>query len=205
MQRNTPGAGVSRCNFLGPDGLSVTAVALTGTLSACGSGAAAASAAVKLPTYQEFDGITADLAGNSKGLQAGFVTMPHPMDSVKAKPLTGAISALTETFQTMSPAMPDNPYWQRLNAALGGTLNLQIAQDIGDGYPAQFATILAGGSLPELMWIPPTQGIPNVGQMLEAKFTDLTTYLSGDAVLEYPNLAALRPDSWRTAVVNGKI
>ncbi|WP_243400038.1 hypothetical protein [Arthrobacter glacialis] len=41
--------------------------------------------------------------------------------------------------------------------------------------------------------------------MLEAKFQDLTPYLSGDAVLEYPNLAALKPESWRTAVVNGKI
>ena len=55
------------------------------------------------------------------------------------------------------------------------------------------------------MWLPPNQGIPNIGPMLEAKFQDLTKYLSGDAVLEYPNLAALKPASWRTAVVNGKI
>lgn len=55
------------------------------------------------------------------------------------------------------------------------------------------------------MWVPPNQGIPNIGPMLESQFTDLTDYLSGDAVLEYPNLAALTPGSWRTAVVNGKI
>ena len=101
--------------------------------------------------------------------------------------------------------MPDNAFWQRLNAALGGTLDLQIVEDVGDGYPAKFATVLAGDSLPDLMWIPPNQGIPNVGPMLEAKFQDLSDYLSGDAVLQYPNLAALKPDSWKTAVVNGKI
>ncbi|NQD88630.1 sugar ABC transporter substrate-binding protein, partial [Paenarthrobacter sp. CM16] len=99
----------------------------------------------------------------------------------------------------------DNPFWQRLNAKLGGDLELQIAEDIGDGYPAKFATVLASNDLPDMMWVPPNQGIPNVGPMLEAKFQDLTPYLSGDAVLEYPNLAALKPDSWKTAVVNGKI
>ena len=105
----------------------------------------------------------------------------------------------------MSPGLKDNPFWQRLNAKLGGDLELQIAEDIGDGYPAKFATVLASNDLPDMMWVPPNQGIPNVGPMLEAKFQDLTPYLSGDSVLEYPNLAALKPDSWKTAVVNGKI
>ena len=53
--------------------------------------------------------------------------------------------------------------------------------------------------------MPPNQGHSNIGPMLDAAFTDLTDYLAGDAVLEYPNLAALRQDSWRTAVVNGRI
>lgn len=210
MKRSINGAGVSRRNFLGLAGVSVAAVALTGTLSACGSGSksgggAEASKKVVLPTYKEFTGVKADLPGNAEGLQAGFINMPKAIASTTAKPLTGPVSVLSETFEVMAPAMPDNPFWGRLNNALGGTLNMQIVEDIGDGYPAKFATILAGGDLPDMMWIPPNQGIPNVGPMLEAKFQDLTQYLSGDAVLEYPNLAALKPESWRTAVVNGKI
>jgi putative aldouronate transport system substrate-binding protein len=209
MNRSTSAVGVSRRNFLGLAGISVAAVALTGTLSSCSSsakdGGAAASAHVKLPTYKEFAGVTADLPGNAQGLEAGFLKMPKPIASTTAKPLTGPVSVLSETFEVMAPAMPDNPFWQRLNTALGGTFNMQITEDIGDGYPAKFATILASDTLPDLMWIPPNQGIPNVGAMLEAKFQDLTPYLSGDAVLDYPNLAALKPDSWRTAVVNGKI
>ncbi|MDO5753021.1 twin-arginine translocation signal domain-containing protein [Arthrobacter sp.] len=210
MKRSSNGVAVSRRNFLGLAGISVAAVALSGTLSACGnqsekSGGAVASKTVTLPTYKEFTAVTAELAGNSDGLEAGFIAMPKPVASTTAKPLTGPVSVLSETFEVMAPAMPDNDFWQRLNTSLGGEFNMQIVEDIGDGYPAKFATILASDTLPDLMWIPPNQGIPNVGPMLEAKFEDLTPHLSGDAVLKYPNLAALKPDSWRTAVVNGKI
>lgn len=210
MKRSSNGVAVSRRNFLGLAGISVAAVALSGTLSACGnqsekSGGAVASKTVTLPTYKEFTAVTAELAGNSDGLEAGFLAMPKPVASTTAKPLTGPVSVLSETFEVMAPAMPDNDFWQRLNTSLGGEFNMQIVEDIGDGYPAKFATILASDTLPDLMWIPPNQGIPNVGPMLEAKFEDLTPHLSGDAVLKYPNLAALKPDSWRTAVVNGKI
>ncbi|MDI3279629.1 sugar ABC transporter substrate-binding protein, partial [Arthrobacter sp. AL08] len=103
------------------------------------------------------------------------------VQSVKTPPLMGKVTGLTETFETMSPGMKDNPFWQRLNAKLGGELELQIAEDIGDGYPAKFATVLASNNLPDMMWVPPNQGIPNIGPMLEAKFQDLTPYLSGDA------------------------
>lgn len=210
-QGSTSSAGFNRRGFLGLAGLSVTALTLGGTLTACGSGGnggggADASAKVTLPTYKEFTKVTADLPGNAQGLQAGFLKAPGELvTSVSGPPLKGKVTGLTETFETMSPAMVDNPFWGRLNTALGGTLDLQIAEDVGDGYPAKFATILASDTLPDMMWIPPNQGIPNVGPMLEAKFQDLTKYLSGDAVLEYSNLAALKPDSWKTAVVNGKI
>ncbi|WP_026529846.1 sugar ABC transporter substrate-binding protein [Haematomicrobium sanguinis] len=196
----------SRRSFLGFTGLSVASVA---TLTACGGGSsnnggAAASADVKLPTYKEFTGVTPDLPGNAEGLVPGFLKFPSELvASTTEKPAKGPISGLSETFTTPPPAMNDNPFWQRLNEALGGEFNLTIGTD--PGYPEKFATILASNDLPDMMWLPPNQGIPNVGPMLEAKFQDLTEYLSGDAVLEYPNLAALKPASWKTAVVNGKI
>jgi len=183
------------------------ATALTGCGPAGGTGSdggAAKSAGLKLPTYKEFTGVTPDLPGNGEGLQPGFLEFPESFaPSTQAKPLSGRVTGLTETFDVPSPAMAQNPFWQRLNAKLGGDLDLIIGTD--PGYPEKFATILASNDLPDMMWVPPNQGLPNVGQMLEAKFTDLTSHLSGDAVLEYPNLAALKPDSWKTAVVNGKI
>ncbi|MGI8769381.1 MAG: sugar ABC transporter substrate-binding protein [Propionibacteriaceae bacterium] len=180
---------------------------LAGCKPSSGSGGGAkTSSELALQTYKEFTGVKPDLAGSAAGLQPGFLSMPKAfVTGSKGKPLSAPVTGLTETFDVPSPAMKSNPYWQRLNAKLGGDLDLIIAQDVGAGYPEKFATILASNDLPDLMWIPPNQGIPNVGPMLEATFTDLTSHLSGDAVLEYPNLAALKPASWKTAVVNGKI
>lgn len=159
---------------------------------------------VTLPTYQPLEGLAPDLPGTTDGLQDAYLTVPEKLlTTTSGTPITsGAISCLTQTFQTPPPPMERNEYWKRLNSAMGGTFDLDV---VVDDYPSKFATTLASGNLPDLMWVPPNQGIPNVGPMLEAAFTDLTEYLSGDAVLEYPNLAALREDSWRTAVVNGRI
>ncbi|GAA1491267.1 sugar ABC transporter substrate-binding protein [Brachybacterium sacelli] len=159
---------------------------------------------VTLPTYRPLEGLTPDLPGSSEGLHDVYLTVPDQLlTTTTAEPITsGTITGLTQTFQTPPPPMDRNPFWQRLNSALGGVFDLDV---VVDDYPSKFATTLASGNLPDLMWVPPNQGIPNVGPMLEAAFTDLTDYLAGDAVLEYPNLAALREDSWRTAVVNGRI
>ncbi|WP_328334030.1 sugar ABC transporter substrate-binding protein [Kribbella sp. NBC_00382] len=198
-----------RRRFLGLGSAAVGVVVLGPTLAGCGDGGstgggAKASGDVKLPTYKAFDGLRPDLPGAETGLEPGFLQFPeNAIASVQSPPLKSAVTALTETFATPPPPMGSNPMWQALNRALGGDLKLTIGTD--PGYPEKFATLLAGDSLPDLMWLPPNQGIPNIGPMLEAKFQDLTKYLAGDAVLEYPNLAALKPASWRTAVVNGKI
>lgn len=197
---------VNRRNLLAGSG----AAAIAGAVAACGGGSsvggggAKASSNVDLPTFQPFEGLTPDLPGNEQGLHNGFLKAPTDLvATTDKKPITsGKVSALTQTFATPAPGMSDNGFWQRLNEALGGTLELTI---VADEYPPVFATTLASGDLPDLMWVPPNQGLPNIPQMLESQFTDLTEYLAGDAVLEYPNLAALTPASWRTAVVNGKI
>jgi putative aldouronate transport system substrate-binding protein len=57
-------------------------------------------------------------------------------------------------------------------------------------YPARLVTLMAGSDLP---------------QFLKAKCADLTPYLGGDAVKDYPNLAALPTDSWKGAVYDGRL
>jgi len=198
-------AALSRRGFLGVAGVAaLTATTACGPTGGGDTGGAKASADVTLPTYQEFTGVKPDHPGNEAGLQPVYLKMPSEfIASTKEAPLKTKVSGLTETFSTPPPPMGSNPFWQRLNAKLGSDLALIIGTD--PGYPEKSATILASDDLPDVMWLPPNQGIPNVGPMLEAKFADLTSYLAGDAVLEYPNLAALKPASWRTAVVNGKI
>jgi len=202
------GAGFSRRNFLSLTGLSVAAVAVGGSLASCTSGdagaGAAAGGAVKLPTYKEFTGVKPDLPGTAQGVQQGFLRMPSTfVTSVPKPPLSGPVTAMTETFNVPPTPMSSNPFWKELNTKLGGDLKLTIGTD--PGYPEKFATMLAGGDLPDMVWLPSNQGIPNIAQMLNSQFADLTKYLSGDAVLEYPNLAALKPAVWKSVIVDGRL
>ena len=47
--------------------------------------------------------------------------------------------------------------------------------------------------------------VNNVPQFLQASCADLTPYLAGDAVKDYPNLAAYPTNSWKPMVFNGAI
>jgi putative aldouronate transport system substrate-binding protein len=70
----------------------------------------------------------------------------------------------------------------------------------------RLATLIAGDDLPDIIhmnsgWA----GAPNLPQFAEVKCADLTPYLSGDAIKDYPNLAALPGAAWRHTVYKGKI
>jgi putative aldouronate transport system substrate-binding protein len=47
--------------------------------------------------------------------------------------------------------------------------------------------------------------VPIVPAFLNSKCQDLTPYLAGDAVRDYPNLAALPTRSWKSTLINGRI
>ena len=200
---------ISRRQLLAIGGAAAVGAGLTGcggSNTVSGDKGAEASTKVKLPTYVPFDGPKPDLPATSEGLPPAYKTYPKDLvKTVDKAPGDGSkISALTEIWTTPPAPMGKNPFWQALNKQLGVTLNLTLGTD--PGYPDKFAAIVAGGELPDLMWIPPNQGIPHVAELLESKFTDLTEHLSGDAVKKYPNIAAIHPaDVWKTAVVNGKI
>ncbi|MET7646017.1 hypothetical protein ABZS83_20785 [Streptomyces sp. NPDC005426] len=205
---------MSRRGFMGAAGIAGLTVAGLSTLSACGSGAtvskggAKASARLKLPTYVAAQTAPADLAGNAAGLDATYLRYPKALTrSVAKAPGDGSrITALTETFTTPAPPQAKNAYWQELNKRLGAQFDMTIVVDQGvDAYLTKFNAMMAGGDIPDLVWFPPNQGIQRVPELLDAKFHDLTPYLSGDAVKAYPNLANLPTSAWKTAVVNGKI
>ena len=59
---------------------------------------------------------------------------------------------------------------------------------------------MAGGDLPDLILLNTGLGAaPNVPQFLQAQCADLSPYLSGDAVKDYPNLAALPTSAWKNS------
>ncbi len=200
--------GMSRRTFLGLStavAAGAAATALTGCGSSTGHRTEAASAKVKLPAYVPFTKITPDLPANAKGLSAGYLAYPEELiQSVPKAPGDGSkVTLLTEIWT--QPPLPkgSNEHWQKINKELGVDLSAILGTD--PGYEEKFSATVAGGDLPDLMWIPPNQGIQHIAQLLESKCADITEYVSGDAVKDYPNLAAMTPAHWKTAVVNGKI
>ncbi|MGH4030183.1 extracellular solute-binding protein [Actinomycetota bacterium Odt1-20B] len=199
---------MSRRSFLSVS-TAVAAGAAATSLTGCGSSAKrrseAASSKVKLPTYVPFTKIQPDLPSNAKGLSAGFLKYPEKL--VRGVPKTpgdgSAVSILTEIW--VQPPLPKsrNDHWKQLNKETGFDITAILGTD--PGYEEKFPAIVAGGDLPDLMWIPPNQGLQHIAELLEAKCANITEYVSGDAVKDYPNLAAMTPAHWKTAVVNGKI
>jgi len=161
----------------------------------------APSGAVKLPTYVPVAAVKPDLPG-TQTIPDGYLTYPKStFKSVTATPASGGeVTWMTYTI-VPNAALEDNAAWQEVNKQVGTTLRMQLVP-FAD-YTARLQTTLAGGDLPEVVFIPNIQ--PEQAALMQAKFADLTPYLSGDAVKEYPNLANLPTNSWKHTVFNNAI
>ncbi len=166
---------------------------------------------VLLPTYLPFQGPKPDLPGNEQGLDPAFFKFPDPNSLVQTVPTPpGDGSTVTAiTFLTLAPPPPmdQNAAWQAVNKALNATL--QMEQVSAADYAARLNVVIAGNDLPDFIYNPTTNVpwgvIPGLPQFLQSKCQDLTQYLSGDAIKDYPNLAHYNNYSWRSGVVDKKI
>ncbi len=186
-----------------------TAAPAAGATAAPAAAGAAQVGGVKLPTYVPFMGPKPDLAGNAQGLDPAFYKFPA--DLIKSTPQPpgdgSTVSAIVYLTLAAPPAMGQNSAWQAINKALNATLEMQLVP--AADYSAKINTTLAGNDLPDFIYNPtttvPVGVIAGLPQLLQNKATDLTQYLSGDAIKEYPNLAHYTSPTWRIGVVNGKI
>ena len=182
-----------------------TAAGLGPLLGACGNGGSSSSngsaMTAKLPTYKPVTAVPPGLAAEPAGVSPGYFTYPAT-STATSQPVHGkTITALTYTYDPIAPPLGSNPYWQNLNSKLGTELKITYAPSAD--YKSKLGTTIAGDDLPDIVAV---QGVvQQMPALLKAKFTDLTEYLSGDAVLEYPNLAALPTDAWRSTVYEQRI
>ncbi|HVX46888.1 MAG TPA: extracellular solute-binding protein [Mycobacteriales bacterium] len=159
---------------------------------------------VKLPSYHPYAAIKPDLPGDPKvGVQDGYLHFPsHLVRGIKDKPgRGGSVSALVITYTNPPPPVGRNKYWQELNNRLGSELKLQIVPF--EDYVSKVATTVAGGDLPDYLQI--YGSVPQLPSLLAAKCQDLTEFLSGDAAADYPFLANIPADYWRSCIYNGGI
>ncbi len=132
------------------------------------------------------------------------------------KSISGGVgSASTVTAMTIGlfpPPTPfeNNPAWQAINKQLNVDFKMNIVAP-GD-YVPKLATVMAGSDMPDLLFfyynlqtaITAVAGVP---QFLDQQGADLTPYLAGDAIKDYPALAAIPTRAWKNSgsVFNGKV
>src|SRR5260370_552114 len=133
---------------------------------------------------------------------------PAPVKTVPPPPGDGGtITAITYLTLAPPPPLDQNAAWQAVNKAINATL--QMDQVTATDYPAKVNVVISGNDLPDFIYNPTTNvpwgvisGLPG---FVKAKCTDLTPYLGGDAIKDYPNLAHYTNYTWRSGVVDGKI
>ena len=196
----------------------LTAVGLSlPLLAACGlaprpssgpttAGGGASSSKVKIPAYVPVqDGPKADLPARADGVDAGYFTFPQTLfKSVKDAPGKGEdVTLLTNIIQGAVVALDQNSAWQAVNKDMGLTVRQRL---YGSGdYRQGLNTTIAGGDLPDTIYNSPMKYIPSLPSFLQAQCADLTPFIGGDAVKDYPNLANIPSPCWAETVFSGAI
>jgi len=167
----------------------------------------AAAKAVTLPTYQPpANAPQPDYAGSADGtVMPGYVNWPkQTFQSVKQAPGDGSEVSIFIDLAGPPPSPVDqNPAWQAWNTAMNAKLTFQF-YPFADLAP-KFAALIAGSDLPDIIYTLVRQDIQLTPDLFAAKATDLTPFVSGDAIKDYPNLAALPTRSWKGMIYDNKI
>jgi putative aldouronate transport system substrate-binding protein len=172
-------------------------------------GAAPAQAAgggpAKMSSYVPVQAVAPDILGSADGLDAGYFSYPaNPVRTVPNPPGRGGdVSMLTWNIASPITPMDQNPAWQQLNSLTGATLKPVIVP-FAD-YQTRLPVIIAGDDLPDMLFLTANARVSQLADFLKLKCADLSQYLIGDAVKDYPNLAGLAPASWKGTIFNGGI
>lgn len=196
---------VDRRGFLNMSAGGLGALALNSSPLSLTRALAAPARSAALPNYYPAKTAPPDILGNAKGGEPGWVSFPKELvKSVAATPAKGGEVTGMSLWVNAIPTPPErNSAWQQLNTRLGTSLKMNLVPQAD--YAAKFGTITASGDLPDLIYISIVPVLPNVAAFVNSASADLSSYLGGDAVKEYPNLANLPSASWNVCMINGKL
>jgi putative aldouronate transport system substrate-binding protein len=134
----------------------------------------------------------------------GWDSYPWPPSKAwnKAPPGLGStINALSNAYNPPFTPLDQNRAWQEINKRLNATVLFNVLAPAD--YPAKVATTMAGDDLPDIIHFPGglnvtlgTAGTANLPQFLKTRSADLSPYLAGDAIKDYPYLAAIPTYAW---------
>src|SRR5581483_50383 len=179
----------------------------SGATAGSSSGGTAANGKLQMPSSVPFQGPKPDAPASSTGVPPAYNSFPK--DLIKTVPQApgkgGDVTATTFILGSPPTPMEQNAAWQQVNKELGVTFKMNPVS-VADYFPTKLPTLIASGDLPDI-FLESAQAstIQNEPDFLAAQCSDLTPYLSGDAVKAFPNLANLPTYSWVNMVFNSKI
>ncbi|MFJ5778190.1 extracellular solute-binding protein [Streptomyces sp. NPDC093094] len=213
MTPNAASSAPSRRSFLASTAVATAAVAGgMPLLAACGGsdggsrdGTTSGKDAEKLlPAYVASGVVTPDIPARN-GSAVGFtgrLDLAGLKTSVPKKLGKGGRVTVMSPFWG-SPPKPDNAYYRGMNDLIGVDVRWQN-QD-GNTYEQKLGAVLASSDVPDVVVVPGWNMNGRIPSAVISKFADLGPYLSGDAVKEYPNLAAIPTDAWRRSLFGGRL
>jgi putative aldouronate transport system substrate-binding protein len=180
-----------------------------------------------LPTYTPVTtGPKPDFASDGAQYEDGFTLYPSVNPKSWNRDPPGAGSTVTIFSQQRgiggnTPPTPadQNPAWKEVNRQLNANVQFNIAP-AGADYSTKLAAIMSGSDLPDIILFQGglggtnatsstggASGTTNLPSFLQHSMADLTPYLGGDAVKDYPNLASIPTFAWKNSgcVYNGQI
>jgi putative aldouronate transport system substrate-binding protein len=194
-------------------GMPLLAACAPATPNAPAATGGAAKPGSVFPTYVPFPNKpTPDYPSSGDPYLDGYDNFPKN----PAKALSGDVgqgSTVTSmTIGLFPPPTPfeNNPAWQQINKQLNVDFKMNIVAPAD--YVAKLATVMAGSDMPDLLFfyynlqtaITAVAGVP---QFVQAQGADLTPYLAGDAIKDYPSLANIPTRAWKNSgsVFDGRI
>lgn len=140
----------------------------------------------------------------SEGVPVAFETFPEPFVTVPEPPGSGGpLSIFQITFNPPIAGRSDNSYWQERERRLGVS-ELEMTFAPANTYQDQIAVLTAGGELPDLVYLDLALAPAQNEIIQQGAYTDLTDYVTGDALNAYPNLAGLPDYMWRNSAIDGR-
>lgn len=166
----------------------------------------APTGAYRTPTFVAFQGPKPDIDGNANGLPPGYNTFPKSLvTSVNSPPGKGGdVTILTFTNAPAPVALEQNGAWQEVNKQVGA--NLKINAVGAPDYLTKLNTSVSGGEIADIFYASVIgTGLQNMPDFLASQCADLTPFLSGDAIKDFPNLANFPAFRWPYGAFNDKL
>ena len=196
-----PAAAPTSAAAAAPTTAAPAAAATTAPTAAAASQTGAAAQPTLAATGATADGV---IPSPAPDVPEAYLRLPPPFKSVAAVPGRGGkVTAAFISYNAPVPPRDQNQYWQELEKRLGITYEPNIIP--ADSYKEKMAALVAGGDLPDITSVEQLNAPDLLKAVNQGAFTDLTSYLEGDALKTFPNLARIPDYGWKNVRIKGKI